>query len=211
MMRKSITKTGKSVEEAVNKALENLGVKRDQVEIEIIDEGTNGFFGLFGTRDAEVEVTVQESKKDLAVKFLKNVTEKMGLGIDINLLVSETNKDQIALNMSGKNLGLLIGHRGNTLDALQYLTSLVANKDIGEKYKRITLDAEGYRERRRETLRQLAKKLARKARTTGRKVVLEPMPPHERRIIHLTLQNEKDIKTYSEGKEPYRKVVIVAN
>ena len=211
MMRRSITKTGKTVEDAVNKALEELGVERDKIEVDVLDEGTSGFFGLFGTRDAEVEVTLQESKKDIAIKFLNQVTDKMGLNIDVDPIVEETNKEQIALNMAGKNLGLLIGHRGNTLDALQYLTSLVANREIGEKYKRITLDAEGYRERRRETLRQLAKKLARKARTTGRKVVLEPMPPHERRIIHLTLQNERDIKTYSEGKEPYRKVVIVAN
>ena len=210
-MEGSVRRTGKTVDMAIEKALSNLGVDKNQVDIQIIDEGNKGIFGLIGSRDAVVEVKVKESKEDLAINFLEQVTTSMGLTVEIKLVEEETKHDQIILNLVGDNLGILIGHRGSTLDSLQYLTSLVANRSIDEGYVRIVLDAEGYRKRRQNTLFQLAKRLAEKARTTGRKVVLEPMPPHERRIIHLALQEESNIKTYSEGNEPYRKVVIVAN
>lgn len=210
-MEGSVRRTGKTVEMAIEKALSNLGVDKDQVEIQIIDEGNKGIFGLIGSRDAVVEVKVKETKADLAINFLKQVTASMGLTVQIKIMEEDYSNEQIVLNLVGDNLGILIGHRGSTLDSLQYLTSLVANRSVTDGYVRIVLDAEGYRERRRQTLFQLAKRLAEKARTTGRKVVLEPMPPHERRIIHLALQEERSIKTYSEGNEPYRKVVIVAN
>lgn len=209
-MTKSIRQTGKNVEVAIEEALNALQVTREQVEINVIDEGNRGLLGLIGSREAVVEVKVKETPMDLAIDFLKKVTEKMNLNIDIQIIKDESD-DQITLNLTGENLGILIGHRGNTLDSLQYLTSLVANKNAESDYVRIVLDAEGYRERRKNTLFQLAQRLADKARTTGRKVVLEPMPPHERRIIHLALQNETGIKTYSEGREPYRKVIIMAN
>lgn len=210
-MGSSVRRTGKTVDLAIGKALSNLGVDKSQVEIQVIDEGTKGIFGLIGSRDAVVEVRVKETKADLAIDFLHQVTTSMGLAVQIKVVSENTDNEQIVLNLIGDNLGILIGHRGSTLDSLQYLTSLVANRSIADGYVRIVLDAEGYRERRRKTLFQLAKRLAEKARTTGRKVVLEPMPPHERRIIHLALQEESNIKTYSEGNEPYRKVVIVAN
>lgn len=211
-MVKSIRQTGKNAEIAIEEALAKLGATRDQVEINIIDEGNRGILGLIGSREAVVEITVKENvnKIDRAIGFLKKVTKTMNLDVEIEAINDESDEEQVTLNIIGENLGILIGHRGNTLDSLQYLTSLVANRDEDETYVRIILDAEGYRERRKKTLFQLARRLADKARTTGRKVVLEPMPPHERRIIHLALQDEKDIKTYSEGREPYRKVIITA-
>jgi spoIIIJ-associated protein len=121
---------------------------------------------------------------------------------------SETTDEQVMYNLKGqKELGLVIGHRGETLDALQYLTSIYINKEL-EEYYRVLLDAEGYRERRRETLERLAARLANKAEKKQRKVVLEPMPPHERRIIHIKLKENNNVKSYSEGEEPYRKVMI---
>lgn len=210
-MVKSIRQTGKNVDIAIEEALKKLGVTRDQVEIHVVDEGKAGFLGLIGSHDAIVEVTIKETKVDKAIDFLKKVTKTMDLSVEVQVVKDETDEEQITLNIIGQNLGILIGHRGSTLDSLQYLTSLVANKEEDDEYVRIILDAEGYRERRKNTLFQLARRLADKARTTGRKVVLEPMPPHERRIIHLALQEEKDIKTYSEGREPYRKVIITAN
>lgn len=211
-MVKSIRQTGKNVEIAIEEALAKLSATRDQVEINVIDEGNRGILGLIGSREAVVEITVKENvnKIDRAIGFLQKVTKTMNLDVEIEAIKDESDEEQVTLNIIGENLGILIGHRGNTLDSLQYLTSLVANRDEDETYVRIILDAEGYRERRKKTLFQLARRLADKARTTGRKVVLEPMPPHERRIIHLALQEEKDIKTYSEGREPYRKVIITA-
>ncbi|MCK4260491.1 MAG: protein jag [Halanaerobiales bacterium] len=209
-MASSLRQKGKTVDFAIEEALRILGVTKDKVDVTVIDEGKSGFFGFFGSRDALVEVTIKETKVDRAIQFLENVMKKMGMEVKVELVGDSEAQDQIKLNLVGENLGILIGHRGNTLDSLQYLASLVANKD-GEKYVRIVLDAEGYRQRRKDTLFQLAQRLAEKARATRRKVVLEPMPPHERRIIHLALQEEKNIKTYSEGREPYRKVIIVAN
>ncbi|AZR74302.1 DNA-binding protein [Anoxybacter fermentans] len=210
-MSNIIRERGKTVDDAIESALRKLGVTRDKVEINVIDKGQRGFFGLFGARDAVVEVKLKETKLERAINFLLKVVKAIGLDVKIEVIEEETNDEQITLNLVGENLGLLIGHRGNTLDSLQYLTTLVANRGIGDNYVRVILDAEGYRERRKKTLCQLAKRLAQKAKTTGRKVVLEPMPPHERRIIHLALQDEEGIKTYSEGREPYRKVIIVAN
>ncbi len=209
-MVSSLRQVGKTVDLAIEEALRILGVTSEQVEVTVIDEGKQGFFGFLGSREAVVEVKVKETKVDRAIQFLQEAMEKMNMNVQIEVVEESESEGQISLNLVGKNLGILIGHRGNTLDSLQYLTSLVANKD-GETYVRIVLDAEGYRQRRKDTLFQLARRLAEKARTTGRKVVLEPMPPHERRIIHLALQEEKSIKTYSEGREPYRKVIIVAN
>lgn len=208
-MSKAIRESGKTVEKAIQTALSKLGVTKDCVEITVIDGGSKGIFGILGSKDAVIEVALKETKIERATKFLKDVTSTIGIDVEIEVL--EQTNEQVTINLIGKNLGILIGHRGNTLDSLQYLTSLVANRNIEDGYVRIALDAEGYRERRRKTLFHLARRLAEKARTTGRKVVLEPMPPHERRIIHLALQNENDIKTYSEGTEPYRKVIIVAN
>jgi spoIIIJ-associated protein len=141
---------------------------------------------------------------DKAKEFITGLLTHMG--VEAIAEVSETN-EVINIELKGQNMGLLIGHRGETLDALQYLTSLVINKD-GQEYKRVVLDTENYRQKREETLRRLAKRLGYKVSKTRRKVTLEPMNPFERRIIHAALQNDNYVRTYSEGDEPYRRVVI---
>ena len=139
-----------------------------------------------------------------ALDFLKDITEKMGLSLAFDVKVGE---DVVYIEMSGKDSGTVIGKRGQTLDAIQYLTSLVLNKEK-EKYIKVVVDAENYRAKRQKTLEQLANRLAAKVIKTKRYVRLEPMNPYERKIIHATLQNNPEINTRSEGEEPYRRVVI---
>ena len=270
----SVETTGKTVDEAISAALIKLGVPSDQVNIEILDEGSKGLLGLFGKnahiratlkaataeeeiyeelsairesvreeiqekpqapKKEEVEkkpvpapvkeevkpVVVEEKKEEApaaasdedvekkAALFLMDVLEAMGIDAVINTRISEDNVLDIDIEDSAaeSGMGVIIGKRGNTLDALQYLTTMVVNKDASE-HIRVKLDTENYRERRQKTLETLARSLARKVKKTGRKVVLEPMNPYERRIIHFTLQSDPGVETHSEGEEPYRKVVI---
>lgn len=202
---KSIQMSGKTVDEAVDKALKELNVTKDEVEINIIDEGSKGIFGIFKTKDAKIEVTVKENYKEDAQKFLENVLKSMGILAKVK--IKEQN-DVLKINLVGSNMGLIIGHRGETLDSLQYLVGLVVNKNNREKYKKVSLDTENYRYKREETLKKLAEKLAYKVRKTNKVVKLEPMNPYERRIIHATLQDNNNIVTYSEGQEPHRRVII---
>lgn len=201
---KSIEIAAKTVESAVETALKELQVLKENVEVEVLEEPSKGLFGLIGSRMAKVRVTVKKTAEDLAVEFLANVFRNMGLSVNMN---TKTDNGHINISIKGPRLGILIGRRGETLDALQYLTNLVVNRKI-EKRMNIILDVEGYRKRREETLSRLARRLAEKVRRTGNKVMLEPMNPHERRIIHTALQNNMDVTTYSEGEEPYRKVII---
>lgn len=204
----SLVKKGETVDDAVEKALDELGITRADAEIEIIDEGSSGFFGIVGKRKAEVKVIKLKDDKTVGKEFLKKVLRAGNLNVNVEFLPQKTDDDQIAYNLTSEDeLGLIIGHRGETLDALQYLTSLAVNRETDE-YIRIMLDAEGYRQRRRETLERLAEKMKRRAIETGRKVMLDPMPPHERRIIHLAVKDDPRVKTYSEGEEPFRKVLI---
>jgi len=204
---KSIRQEAKNVEEAIEKVLKKLDVSRDQIEVEVKQEGSNGLFGLIGNKDAVIEARVKKSPVKIGQEFITNVFKESTLDVEVEVIEEETNSKQVLYNLKSPDLGIVIGHRGETLDALQYLTSLVVNKEVNE-YFRILLDAEGYRKRREKTLIRLAKKLARKAVQKGRKVVLEPMPPHERRIIHIALQDDERVKSYSEGQEPFRKVMI---
>jgi len=204
---KSIRQEAKNVEEAIEKVLKKLNVSRDQIEVEVKQEGSNGLFGLIGNKDAVIEARVKKSPVKIGQEFITNVFKESTLDVEVEVIEEETNSKQVLYNLKSPDLGIVIGHRGETLDALQYLTSLVVNKEVNE-YFRILLDAEGYRKRREKTLIRLAKKLARKAVQKGRKVVLEPMPPHERRIIHIALQDDERVKSYSEGQEPFRKVMI---
>ncbi len=198
--------TAKTVEDAVTDALKEFRVLRDEVEIEILAEPKSGLFGLLGTKDAAIRVTKidKPSKNVTAIEFLENVCEAMGIEVSIQV---EDKGDYTYLSIQGNALGVLIGRRGETLDALQYLLNLAVNRQTGEK-PHIILDVEGYRDKRRETLERLAGNLAKKAKRTQRSIVLEPMNPQERRIIHTTLQNHPYVSTASEGEEPYRKVVI---
>lgn len=201
---KYVITTGRTVEDAVLSAAIQLAVPRDRLEIEILEEPVKGLFGVFGGKDAKIKASVEQNSVDKAKDFLSKVLDKMGLEPVLDIKEED---NVITINVSGPKMGVLIGHRGETLDSVQYLTSLVVNKN-SDKYKRVLLDTENYRSKREETLKRLAKRLANKVYKTGRKFTLEPMNPFERRIIHSTLQKDPNVTTYSEGNEPYRKVVI---
>lgn len=202
-----IEKTGKTVEEALEAALTELGMDRDQVEYRVIEAPSKPLFGLLGGREAKVEVIVKKADPiGQARLFLEKVTQAMGLSVTIEIVETDEN---VTLNLRGEDLGVLIGKHGQTLDALQYLTSLASQRDSKERI-RFVVDIEDYRKRRAETLEQLALRLAERVKRSGERVVLEPMTPHERKIIHLSLQGDARVETYSEGQEPYRRVVIVA-
>ena len=200
----AIQKTGKTVDEAVNAALAELKISKEDAEIEIIEEGSRGFLGVFGAKDAVVKVKKKFNPEKTAKDFLKEMFIAMGL--IVNVETSLTDK-HLEIKISGDDMGIIIGKRGQTLDAIQYLVNLVVNKGTAP-YISVTLDTENYRERRKETLETLAHNLARKVKHTGKNVVLEPMNPYERRIIHSSLQNDRYVTTYSEGEEPHRNVVI---
>ncbi|MCT4597300.1 MAG: protein jag [Vallitalea sp.] len=202
-----VEKTAKTVDDAITEALIELGTTSDKVEIEVINKGATGLLGLFSSKMAKVKVTKKINLTDVATKFLEDIFKVMDLKVNIEINIKDQNMD---IELSGSSMGVLIGKRGQTLDSLQYLVSLVVNKE-SDKYVRVKLDTENYRERRKETLENLAKNLAYKVRKTHRKFSLEPMNPYERRIIHSTLQNDKYVETHSEGEEPYRKVVITPN
>lgn len=203
---KSLEKSAKTVDEAVVDALVELGLTSDQVEIEILEEGSKGILGLFGTKLARVRVTQKVNLQDVAKDFLAKLLKSMDLTPEI--AITEEDKNSLIINLEGDQMGVLIGKRGQTLDAIQYLTSLVVNK-YSDHYIRVKMDTEDYRNRRRKTLESLANNLAMKVKKTGKKFTLEPMSPNERRIIHSTLQKYKFIETHSEGEEPFRRVVIV--
>lgn len=201
---KVIEKTGRTVDEAVISALENMGVSRENVDVEIIEEPSKGIFGLFGVKPARVKVILKEGLSDRAVNLLNRIFERMGVQVEMNV---EEKNDALYINMKGDDLGILIGRRGETMDALQFLVNLSVNKNQ-EVRRKVIIDVEGYRHRREDTLQKLAAKLANKARQRGRSVVLEPMSSQERKIIHTALQGRDDIYTFSEGDEPYRKIII---
>lgn len=200
---KSVEKVGRTQEEAISEALEELGAKPDKVRIEILEETTKGLFGL-GGKVVRVRVSLKEDLAQVAGLFLREMLVNMGVLAQVEIF---KRSDNTILNINGKDLGILIGKRGQTLDSIQYLVNLAVNKDQTEK-ERIIVDVAGYRRRREDTLRRLAIKMADKVKREGKRQVLEPMSPHERRIIHSTLQSYKEIMTYSEGEDPYRHVII---
>ncbi|MDK2822989.1 MAG: spoIIIJ-associated protein [Clostridia bacterium] len=202
---RSIEISAKTVEDAIKLALEELQLSRDEVKIEVLEQPNKGFLGLLGNKNALVRVEEKYDPEKQAQIFLEKIFYFMHLKPIIEV---KRTKEHTIFNLSGDNLGILIGRRGDTLDSLQFLLNLFINKKSDQKTK-IIIDVEGYRDRRADTLINLATKLSEKVKRTGRKVVLEPMNPHERRIIHLALQDDDSITTYSEGEEPYRKVVIV--
>ncbi len=203
-MANSIEKTAKTVQEAVSLALEELNLSEDKVDIEVLDEGNKGIFGIIGNKMAKVRVTVRESKGEKARKILYDLFEKMKVKAEIEL---EENDDAVTLNIKGNDIGILIGRRGETLDSIQYLSSLIINKN-NDDYKRVIVDVENYRMKREETLINLANRLADRVVKYRKNITLEPMNPYERRVIHSTLQNNSSVRTYSVGDEPNRKVVI---
>lgn len=205
---KTVEYTGKSVEEALENALAELGVSKERVEYTITDEGSRGFLNLIGVKPAKIKVTLKKNSIEEGKLFLDDILVKMGITSEI---VINEKKDRVDINIVSEDVGAIIGYRGETLDAIQYLTSLVINKNRDESYKRVMLDAGDYRSKRAETLKKLALKMAYKVKKYGRPLKFEPMNPYERRIIHSALQSDKTISTYSEGKEPFRRVVVEMN
>lgn len=204
-MSNSIEKTAKTVQEAINLAVEELMVSADCVDIEILEEGNKGFFGLIGGKRAKVKVSIKKNKEASSVRtFLEDIISKMNVIAEVELNEDEEN---IFVNIKGEEVGILIGRRGETLDSIQYLTSLVANRK-SDKHKRVVLDIECYRQKREEALERLADKLATRVIKFKKSITLEPMTPYERRIIHASLQNNTYVDTYSVGEEPYRKIII---
>lgn len=204
-MNKVIEKSAKTIDEAVEMALDELKAKREDVTIEVVNEGKKGFLGL-GSIDATVRVTLIQTPVTKAQDYVGSVLEKMGIEAGLESSY-EDEKVSVSMKCDDETVGVIIGRRGDNLDALQYLTSLVVNKDE-ENYIRVSLDIEGYREKREETLVRLAKSKAAVVGRTHRSITLEPMNPNERRIIHSALQEFKNIYTYSIGDDPNRKIVI---
>lgn len=198
--------SAKTVDAAVAQALVTLGIPSDELEYEVKEEGSNGFLGI-GARPAVILARKKMNYIDYGVEFLESVFQEMGIEAQIEASYNEVD-ECVDVNISGENMGILIGKRGQTLDSLQYLTSLVMNKHC-EEYVRVKLDTENYRERRKETLEILAKNIAYKVKRTKKPVSLEPMNPYERRIIHSALQSDKYVYTKSEGEDPYRHVVVM--
>lgn len=201
---REIIAEGSSVEDAVQNALRRMGVQRNQVEVEVLEEGSRGFLGLIGGRTAKVRVQKRVTPEEVIRGFIEDVIKSMDLNVEYKICFDD---GYWRVELSGDDIKFLIGRRGETLNALQLLVNLAVNKRLGEKV-RILLDAEGYRERREEALRKLARRIAERVRRTKKDITLEPMPPQERRIIHLELQNKKGIFTISQGREPYRRIAI---
>ncbi|MCD7863540.1 MAG: protein jag [Lachnospiraceae bacterium] len=197
--------SAKNVAEAVTEACRQLSITSEKLEYEVMDEGKTGVFGI-GSRPAVIRAKVKDTLEDNVKSFLSDVFAAINFEVSISIQYNEEEK-VVDVDLSGDDMGMLIGKRGQTLDSLQYLLSLVVNKN-SEEYIRVKVDTENYREHRKETLENLAKNIASKVKRTGRSVSLEPMNPYERRIIHATLQNDKYVTTHSEGNEPYRRVVV---
>lgn len=231
---KSTEKKAKTIEEAIELALAELGVARENAKLELIQEPAKGFLGI-GAKDAIVRATVADNSKveskpaksgnaaprpkrqktgsgiynselpeENAKNFVSDILSAMGLDVTVT---AELKDDVVNVNLDGDNMGVVIGKRGDTLDSIQYLTSLVVNQK-SEDYIKVSIDTENYRQKREEALVALAERLAAKVTRTGKKFALEPMNPYERRIIHSSLQDSEDVTTFSVGQEPYRKVVI---
>ena len=207
-MKKEIIVTAKTVEEAKNKAAAELGVAMEEIEFTVLEEGKRGFLGI-GASDAKVSACYTESGADIALGFIRRMIEDMEL--DLTVSKKDGTNDDTLISVDGEGAGLLIGHHGETLDALQYLANLAANKKVkGEKreYAKITLDVEGYRAKREEALRALARRMANKVIKAKKSVMLEPMNPYERRIIHSEVQGIAGVSTNSIGSENNRRVVM---
>ena len=197
--------SAKTVNDAITEACQKLTVTSDKLEYEVVEEGSSGFLGI-GSKPAVIKARVKSSVEDTAKDFLKDVLEAMDLEVVITVKYDEAEKN-MEIDLKGDDMGVLIGKRGQTLDSLQYLVSLVVNKE-SEEYIRVKVDTEDYRNRRKATLEGLAKNISYKVKRTKRAVSLEPMNPYERRIIHSALQNDKYVTTHSEGDEPFRHVVV---
>ena len=198
---------GKTKEDAITAASVELGITSDKLNYEVVDEGSSGFLGIFNVKPAVIRVTLKKSLVERTQEFCDELFAAMYVETVVSIQFNEED-NVMNIDLSGPDMGILIGKRGQTLDALQYLISLFVNKE-GDAYIRVKLDTENYRERRKVTLEKLAKKIAYTVKRTKKPVSLEPMNPYERRVIHSALQNDRYVCTRSEGEEPYRRVVIM--
>jgi spoIIIJ-associated protein len=201
-----VIKTGRTIQEAVQLAIEELNTDLDQVKIDILEEPAKGILGFISSKPAKVKVTLKATPSDMVREFLQDLINVMG--VEGRVTVKEEEANLLRAEFKGPNMGVLIGRRGQTLDSIQYIAGLVLNKKFPDRYYRVIVDTEDYRKKREETLVQLAKNIAYKAIRLGKDVALEPMNPYERRIIHSALQGDARVTTHSEGEEPYRKVII---
>lgn len=197
--------SAKTVNDAITEACQKFLVTSDKLDYVVVEEGSSGFLGI-GSKPAVIKARVKGTVADKAKDFLKDVFDAMNMIVVVDTKYDEDSRN-LNIDLSGDEMGVLIGKRGQTLDSLQYLVSLVVNKEADE-YIRVKVDTEDYRNRRRETLENLAKNIAYKVKRTKRPVSLEPMNPYERRVIHSALQNDKFVTTHSEGEEPFRRVVV---
>lgn len=197
--------SAKTLDDAITDAKVKLEATTENFEYEVIDKGSSGFLGI-GSRPAKIRARKILNAREKAEEFLERVFDAMQISVNVNI-VENMDEKVMNIDLSGDDMGVLIGKRGQTLDSLQYLVSLVVNKD-GEEYVRVKVDTENYRQRRKDTLENLAKNISFKVKRTGRTVTLEPMNPYERRVIHSALQNDKFVETHSEGEEPFRRVVV---
>ena len=197
--------SAKTVEDALTEASVKLGTTSDKLEYEIIEKGSTGFLGI-GSKNAVIKVKVKNNIEDDIREFLSKIFNAMDIEVEI-IIKTDIDNNNVEVELKGNDMGILIGKRGQTLDSIQYLVSLVVNKE-NEKYMRVKVDTEDYRKRRKETLESLAKNIAYKVKRSKRPVSLEPMNPYERRIIHSALQNDKFVATRSEGEEPFRHVIV---
>lgn len=200
--------SAKTVSDAITEACQKFSVTSDKLEYEVVQEGSSGFLGI-NAKPAIIKAKIKEEEKTIDIKakdFLSDIFKSMNLAVVIDAKYDDI-ENTLDIDLSGDEMGVLIGKRGQTLDSLQYLVSLVVNKDVDD-YIRVKIDTENYRQRRKETLENLAKNISYKVKRTRRPVSLEPMNPYERRIIHSALQNDKYVATHSEGEEPFRRVVV---
>jgi spoIIIJ-associated protein len=218
--KRSVEVTGRTVDEAIEKALEELEADRDQVEIEVLFEGSRGLLGL-GGEEAKVRVAISEREEqpeefafpeqdvpEIALETLRNLLHHMGIEAEVTVQRPSTDELPILLDVKGDNLGILIGRQGETLRDLQYITRLIVSRRL-QRWANVVVDVEGYKRRRQRTLAELAERMAKRVITEGRSVTLEPMPPHERRIVHMALRDHESVWTESTGEGNRRKVVIL--
>lgn len=200
---------GKTVDDAITEATIQFGITSDELIYEVIDKGSTGILGFINTKPAIIRAKKKDTFEDIVQEFLDHMFEIMGIEAVVDITYNEEEKN-MDINLTGPEMGVLIGKRGQTLDALQKIVQSVVNKH-SEDFIRVKLDTENYRARRKDTLENLARNISYKVKRTKKSVVLEPMNPYERRIIHSTLQNDKYVSTRSEGEEPFRRVVVYYN
>lgn len=199
---------GRTVEEAVEKTCKEFNLPKERLNIEVLSDGGTGLFGFMGIKKAKIRASLKKDKDEDTLEFAKKTLEEILVRLGVSTTVDAKDiGDKVLLNINGDGSGLLIGRRGRTLDALQHIIDKIVNRS-SENRKRIIVDTEGYRERRVESLKNLALKLGEKVKRLGKPISITPLNAHDRRIIHMTLQNDDQVRTRSKGKGALRKVVI---